>query len=185
MPVPAGAVVLAAGAATRFGSPKQRLFLPAVLDTLRPFPFARVIVVEGAHELELPADAPPTWSVVRCHTWAEGPGASLRCGLQALAAEVELALVVLADGPHLDGRAVSRMLEMSAAKPGTVLAASYDGTRSHPVAIPRARFASTPVDGLRSAPVTLVDCSDLHPPGDVDEPADVESRARARPSGAE
>jgi CTP:molybdopterin cytidylyltransferase MocA len=29
------AVVLAAGAATRFGSPKQRLFLPTVLDALR------------------------------------------------------------------------------------------------------------------------------------------------------
>jgi CTP:molybdopterin cytidylyltransferase MocA len=45
-----GAVVLAAGAATRFGAPKQALLLPAVLERLRAVD--PVVVVSGAYELE-------------------------------------------------------------------------------------------------------------------------------------
>jgi CTP:molybdopterin cytidylyltransferase MocA len=42
------AVVLAAGAATRFGSPKQRLLLPRVLERLAVSPVDEIVVVEGA-----------------------------------------------------------------------------------------------------------------------------------------
>ena len=45
------AVVLAAGAATRFGGPKQRLLLPRVLERLAASPVDEVVVVEGAYEL--------------------------------------------------------------------------------------------------------------------------------------
>ena len=47
------AVVLAAGAASRFGSPKQALLLPAVLERrARRAGSTSVVVVLGAHELE-------------------------------------------------------------------------------------------------------------------------------------
>ncbi len=42
------AVVLAAGAATRFGSPKQLLLLPYVLDGLRAAPVDEIVIVSGA-----------------------------------------------------------------------------------------------------------------------------------------
>ena len=42
------AVVLAAGAATRYGAPKQRELLPAVLAALSQTDVAPVIVVQGA-----------------------------------------------------------------------------------------------------------------------------------------
>ena len=45
------AVVLAAGAATRFGSPKQRLLLPQVLERLAASAVDEVVVVEGAYDL--------------------------------------------------------------------------------------------------------------------------------------
>ena len=46
------AVVLAAGAATRFGAPKQRLLLPAVLGRLREAAVEDVVVAAGAYPLE-------------------------------------------------------------------------------------------------------------------------------------
>jgi len=119
------------------------------------------VVVEGAHPLGEVHDR-----VVRCEDWEQGPGASLRCGLAALGAEVTHALVVLADGPELDPRAVERLLAHSS--DGPVLAASYDGGRSHPVLLARAVWARIPDEGGRALAAALVDCSDLAPPGDID-----------------
>ena len=103
--------------------------------------------------------------MVHCADWETGPGASLRCGLAALGDGVTRAVIVLADGPGLDPRAVDRL----AAHAAPVAAATYDGsTRSHPVALDRSAWASIPDEGGRALDPVLVDCSDLRPPGDVD-----------------
>jgi CTP:molybdopterin cytidylyltransferase MocA len=152
--------VLAAGASSRYGGVKQREHLPAVLAALAASAVDEVVVVEGAHALgELPGAR-----VVHCRHWERGPGASLRCGLDALGTGVDRAVIVLADGPGLDPRAVDRV----AAHPAAVAAASYDGTRSHPVALDRAAWAQVPDEGGRSLDPVLVDCADLRPPGDRD-----------------
>ena len=99
------AVVLAAGAATRFGSPKQRLLLPKVLDRLRAArSVGEIVVVLGAYDVETDARR------VTCPEWERGMGASLRCGLQSL--DEEAAIVVLADGPNLSPAAVDRVAEV-------------------------------------------------------------------------
>ena len=157
------AVVLAAGAATRYGGPKQAEFLPAVLAALRRTQIPEVVVVAGAHPLCVDSAQA---RVVQCDRWAEGPGTSLRCGLEALGDEVEHALVVLADGPDLDPRAVERLLEHRG--DGPVVAAAYDGARSHPVVLTRSVWHDVPDEGGRAIPALLVDCSDLEAPGDVD-----------------
>jgi CTP:molybdopterin cytidylyltransferase MocA len=153
--------VLAAGASTRYGGVKQRELLPAVLAALRASSVDEIVVVEGAHQLDLPGVR-----VVACAEWDDGPGASLRCGLAALGDDVARAVIVLADGPELDPRAVDRL----AAHDAPVAAASYDGSRSHPVALARSAWASIPDEGGRALEPVLVDCSDLRPPGDVDVP---------------
>jgi CTP:molybdopterin cytidylyltransferase MocA len=163
--VSVAAVVLAAGAATRYGSPKQNEFLPAVLASLGKANISPIVVVEGAHTLEPTADG----VVVHCAEWSVGPGASLRCGLAALAEDVTHALVVLADGPQLDPRALRRVLDHRA--DADVIAASYDGSRSHPVMLARAVWDAIPDAGARALEPVLVDCSDLRPPGDVDYPS--------------
>jgi nicotine blue oxidoreductase len=130
-----------------------------VLAALRETSVDEVVVVEGAHPLES-TDV----RVVACPDWERGPGASLRCGLAELGGDVGRAVIVLADGPELDPRAVDRL----AAHPAAFAAASYDGTRDHPVALARRAFSDIPDEGLRTREPVLVDCSDLRRPGDVD-----------------
>lgn len=162
-----GAVVLAAGAASRYGSPKQRLFLPRVLAALELSAVDDVVVVAGAHQLDAGA------RVVYCADWEHGPGASLRSGLHALVEEAGAAVVVLADGPNLDPRAVDRVVDAWREGAGQRLAATYDGAdRSHPVLLAREAWAQVPDAGARVLPVVLVPCTDLVPPGDVDRPGD-------------
>jgi nicotine blue oxidoreductase len=162
------AVVLAAGEASRFGSPKQRLLLPAVLARLRQAPVDEIVVVAGAYELSV-EDA----RTVRCPDWELGPGASLRCGLAALGSDVEAAVVVLADGPDLAPRSVDRVLDEWRLH-GGVVASSYAGDRGHPLVLGRAAWRDIPDEGLRDAPVRLVPCDDLGAPGDIDRPEDLE-----------
>jgi nicotine blue oxidoreductase len=166
------AVVLAAGASSRFGSPKQKLLLPAVLERVRRSPVDDVVVVLGAHEVETDA------RVVRCADWQVGPGASLRCGLAALPGDAEAAIVVLADGPDLAPAAVARVLDAWRAGPADLYAATYGGVRSHPVAIGRALWDEVPDDGFRALPAEPVPCDDLGAPGDVDVAADLPERFR-------
>jgi CTP:molybdopterin cytidylyltransferase MocA len=158
------AVVLAAGASSRYGTepPKQVELLPKVLAALRQSSVGELVVVSGAHPLPIES--------VRCPDWERGPGASLRCGLAALPREAEAALVVLADGPELDPRAVDRVVDEWRANGGDAVAATYGGVRLHPVLLARAIWGQVPDEGARSLPARLVACDDLTPPGDVDVP---------------
>jgi nicotine blue oxidoreductase len=163
------AVVLAAGASSRYGTepPKQVELLPRVLAALRESAVDQIVVVSGAHDLPVES--------VRCQDWERGPGASLRCGLASLAPEVEAAVVVLADGPGLDPRAVDRVVEDWRANGGDAVAASYGGVRLHPVLLARALWDNVPDGGAKSLSARLVACDDLTPPGDVDFPTRAES----------
>lgn len=166
------AVVLAAGAATRFGAPKQALLLPAVLERVRDAGLSEIVVVLGAHELETDA------RTIQCPDWELGPGASLRCGLRALPDEVEAAVVVLADGPELSPAAIERVLSAWRSGSAHVVAASYDGARGHPLLLARVAWGEIPDEGLRGRDPLLVPCDDLGAPGDVDREEELPERFR-------
>ena len=166
------AVVLAAGAATRFGAPKQRLLLPRVLERVTASPVDEIVVVEGAYDLCVDSTR-GALRLVLCPEWERGPGASLRCGLAALGEDVEAAIVIMADGPDLAPEAIARVIASWRADDGDVVAASYGGERGHPLLAARAAWADVPDDGLRVVTPRLVPCDDLGAPGDVDTPADL------------
>jgi CTP:molybdopterin cytidylyltransferase MocA len=168
-------IVLAAGASTRFGSPKQAVLLEPVVQRVRESrELSEVVVVLGAHEAETSA------RVARCPEWERGPGASLRCGLAALGDEVEAAVVVLGDGPGIDPRAIDRVVAAWRDGAGDRVAATYGGVRLHPVLLARAAWDDVPDAGLRAVPAALVACDDLNAPGDVDFADQVDEGGRSK-----
>lgn len=132
-----------------------------MLERLRASSVDEIVVVLGAHEVDTDAHT------VHCPEWLQGPGASLRCGLRALPAETDAAVVVLADGPDLAPAAIERVL--AAWRQGhPIVAASYAGERGHPVVLDPATWSRIPDEGARELDAVLVPCDDLGPPGDVD-----------------
>jgi molybdenum cofactor cytidylyltransferase len=177
-----GLVVLAGGAGSRFGGPKQlhpiggRPMLEHVLAAVAAVAAADRVLVLGAHADRVLAGIDLQGvRAVRCERWAGGQALTLRAGLDALPAAVTAAIVVLGDGPGLDPRAIERMAAAHRATPGRILYAEYGAGRSHPVVLPRASWDELASTGERPAagvPAQPVDCRDLPAPGDVDRVGD-------------
>ena len=176
------AVILAAGASSRFGSPKQlaavgeRTMLEAVTATAHQAGLDPVIAVVP-QGLAVPADVVPEVN--------DNPGAgmsrSLRLGLAAVPAEVQAAVILLGDQPTLPPASIRRLLE-AAAPNRPVIAASAGGRIGPPVLLLREAFSLAEEargdEGLRAILarrpdlVTAVDVGQHAP--DVDTPADLE-----------
>ena len=165
-------MILAAGASTRFGSPKQRVLLEPVVERVRASSVDETVVVLGAHAVESSA------RTVRCRDWARGLGASLRCGVAALGPEAEAAVVVLADGPDLNPAAIDRVIATWRSHGDALVAATYGGARLHPVLIAREAWGAIPDEGARDLEARLVPCDDLGSPGDIDFAAELPARFR-------
>lgn len=146
------AIVLAAGAGSRFGGGKLtapfdgEALLNAALRTACAAPVASVLVVTGAHADAVEAavrdfarPAGPKVTTVSCADHALGMAASLRCGLAALPPEATGAFIFLGDMPHVPAHLPARLL---AALAGDAQAAAprVDGRLGHPVLITRGLF---------------------------------------------
>jgi nicotine blue oxidoreductase len=180
-------VVLAAGAGVRFGGPKalvrldgERLVDRAV-GTLRDGGCTAVLVVEGAAPLA-PVDA----ELVANADWAQGMGTSLRAALTALEErqDADAAVLLLVDTPWVAAEAVRRVVDAYMAFASPAVQAGYDGVPGHPVLLARSawRAAAELAVGDQGArgwlrrhrdEVTLVDCTGVGDPRDVDRPEDL------------
>ncbi|MBA3422426.1 MAG: nucleotidyltransferase family protein [Thermoleophilaceae bacterium] len=180
-------LVLAAGAAQRFGAPKQlaeldgRPLLEHVLAAMTSAPLDRVVVVLGAYADEIRArvDLHGAESVV-CVDWAEGQSASLRSGVATIEAEADAIVVALGDQPLLAARAVARVVA-ARGRGCDAVRATYESHPGHPIVLERALFPRvTALTGdagarevLASSNVCDVDCGGLGRPDDVDTPEDL------------
>ncbi len=143
-------VVLAAGASSRFGSPKTlallggRPLLQRVLDTVASAGFGDVVVVLGhaadriERELQWPANV---WAAVNPDPDA-GLSSSLRVGLLAVRSDMEAVLVLLGDQPLLDPSVIDRLLAAYSSKGPPVVVPRYaDGGGPNPVLVGRPGWA--------------------------------------------
>ncbi len=150
-------VLLAAGRATRFGSPKQLAMLdgrPLVehaLDALlQAGEIEQVVVVVGAHGAAVAEVVTASgWGedavVVHCPDFAEGLSASLRCGVaEAERRGADAVVVHLADLPRVGAEAIDALLEQATDEGGVLpegpTRATYAGRDGHPVIFPRSWF---------------------------------------------
>jgi CTP:molybdopterin cytidylyltransferase MocA len=155
-------LVLAAGAGTRYGSPKALVVDPTgdswlvrAALTLIDAGCDSVLVVLGAGADEAEAllrasidrfPNPDRLRVVHAANWADGLSASLAAGLDALTSRDKLAepgglasitavVLVPVDVPDLNTATVRRLAD--AATPGTLRQARFAGRPGHPVVIGR------------------------------------------------
>ena len=186
------AVILAAGASTRFGSPKQDApvgtgtMLAAVGNLARAAGLNPVIAVVPPGRA-VPPDVVP---VINADP-AAGLSRSLRLGLAAVPAELSAAVVLLGDQPTLPVSTIRSLL--AAATDHPIVAALAEGRIAPPMLIRRDAFELTAEakgdEGLRSvleAHPELVLRVEVgtHPP-DVDTQADLARIAHMFDSSAD
>ncbi|MFJ8399668.1 NTP transferase domain-containing protein [Streptomyces microflavus] len=185
-------VLLAAGGGRRLGGrPKALLehrgrpLVEHALRALRNGGCGPLHVVLGAAADEVRARADLTGSVVTVNPgWEEGMGSSLRLGLAALAGTgADAALVLLVDQPGIGAEAVARV-RLAYRSRTSLVAASYDGERGHPVLFGADRWADIAAGAVgdqgaraylrehRDA-ITLVECSDVAQAYDIDTAQDL------------
>jgi len=125
------AVVLAAGASTRLGQPKQlapmggRPALAYTLDAMRASSVDRIVLVLGhtADAIAAALDLTDV-TVVRNDAYAEGQSTSVLTGVNALDDDVAAALMVVGDQPLLAPTvvdAIVRAYEQEVPVPGSLL----------------------------------------------------------------
>ena len=184
------AIVLAAGAGSRFGGGKLlapfggRALIEVTLRGLRGAPVDEIIVVVGAEGERLRSISTAYETrIVENPDWAEGMSTSVRVGLGACAPEAWAAVVCLADQPLVGAEAVERLVE--AFKQGArVAVATYGGEMRNPVLFVRGVWPLLlgEMSGDRGARVFLkhhreivteVSCDDVADPADVDTVEDL------------
>lgn len=146
------AIIVAAGASSRLGQPKQLVLVDGEPLLQRAVRCAReagampVIVVLGAHRERIgKAVAFGDATMIENAEWEEGLASSIRVGVKAAESRATGAagvLLMTCDQPRVTAKHLLVMIEAFEAQAGTVMIASmYAGVRGTPAIFPRAMFA--------------------------------------------
>ena len=182
------AVVLAAGASTRFGSPKQlvrvagRPLLHIAVTRAAEVTGNALIVVLGSGASELaPLLKHSPGSIVVNHDWREGIASSIRIAVARLPPTCAGVMLLLADQVAVSADDLKRLAGTWRKQPQYIAAALYGGACGAPAVFPRSTFRElSQLRGDKGAQVLLRRNADrivrVPIPGaefDVDTPEDL------------
>jgi CTP:molybdopterin cytidylyltransferase MocA len=143
-----GAIVLAAGASTRLGRPKQLvevdgepLLRRVARSALATLPLECVVVLDGGAPFEATL-AGLDLRIVRIEDGHAGMAASLRAGVAALDARCAGALVAVTDQPALDAGHLDALCATWRAAPTLAVASAYANVVGVPALLPRSWFGA-------------------------------------------
>lgn len=132
-------LVLAAGASSRLGQPKQLLklggktLLTQICETAVSIENQGVVVVLGALcEAIKPTLANLPVQVVFNEKWAEGMGSSIACGMKNLPEKSEAVLLLLCDQPFVTTVFLENLVEKWRTSDGAIVASQYGGSFGPP-----------------------------------------------------
>ena len=141
------AIVLAAGASSRFGSAKQLVrvagqpLLHTAVARASEVAGSAVTVVLGANAGTLtPLLAHSSASVVINRDWREGMASSIRAGVSRLPASCTAVLLMVVDQAAVTAEDLKRLLNAWRRQPEYIAAARYDSITGVPAIFPRATF---------------------------------------------
>lgn len=140
------AIVLAAGTASRMGTQKQllrlgeKILLEHTLDNLRGSRVREIVVVLGSGAEAVRPLIGAGIKIVLNERFAEGMGTSLQCGIAALDAQANGALVVLADQPLVKAATIDRLIADYELHQPQILIPLFRGFRGNPVLLDRSVF---------------------------------------------
>lgn len=188
------AVILAAGASSRMGTPKQLVpiapgaeetLLARVIENVSGSRAGEIVVVLGhaAEEIRRRVALSGVRVVVN-ENYREGMGTSLGVGLAALSAQAEAALIVLADQPFLRPATLDRLIAEYETQKPQIAIPFYRGFRGNPVLLDRSVFPEVmqlrgdigcrAIFGSHLENILKVPVDDLGILADIDEAADLE-----------
>jgi molybdenum cofactor cytidylyltransferase len=145
---PTAGIILAAGAATRFGQPKQLLRLKDkyliewVLDAALNSRLSRIVLVLGyAHQKILQALGEKTQHS-KLHIevnpyYKKGQSQSLRIGLSKLKSDFPAVIFLLGDQPLLNSATINTLLERFWSVDSDICVPTYRGQRKNPAIFSR------------------------------------------------
>lgn len=188
-------LILAAGAARRFGRPKQLADWqgrPLVAHAVRTARAAglRPTVVLGAYADEVTAALDARCRTVEAPDWSEGMGASIRAGVRALEVdEMERFAIWTCDQPLVTGDDLSRLDE--ACRGVDAAAAAYEGIVGVPACFDASLYGRlAELDGdtgarplLRETALRVRDVEMPRAADDIDTPSDLARLRSATPAG--
>jgi len=140
-------ILMAAGASTRLGQPKQLLewkgrpLIAHAAHTALDAGLDPVVVVIGhrAEEMRAALRSAPVTIVENPH-WPEGMSTSMRVGLSTLPGDVDAAIFLLVDQPRIEARHLKAMIAAYRASDKRIVVSACKGRRASPTLFDRALF---------------------------------------------